>query len=420
MNIRRLFRPNFYGWHMVGVGFLIYGLGIGPAYYSWGFFAPELIAELGLSRQQIGQMFGAFTVAFALASPVAAVAIRRVGVRTTVTGGALLAAAGFWMVSRAESAQELYIGYSLIGGLGIGFSTLLPAQSLPVFWFRTYRARATAVILLGAGIVGGLVTPVDALILRHWDWRTGWQIIAGVSVLVALIAALFIRNQPSDLGQRRDGRAVEDPSEADAPAAAKAPRGTVLRAVRTPQFWIASFAAATNTIPWRVMTAHGALHLEDLNFGTTAAGAILGVRVGASSFGRLTGSLGDFMAPTRVLALALIANAVGLAFLVSADTALVAYPCVFALGVAYGAAYTSVPVVFAEFFGRAAFVGTSGVRIALIGVIGYVGPTWAGAAADRTGSYAGTLWVLVVLALLGAASIWFCRPPDRSLFVGHR
>ena len=41
MNIRRLFRPNFYGWHMVGVGFLIYGLGIGPAYYSWGFFAPN-------------------------------------------------------------------------------------------------------------------------------------------------------------------------------------------------------------------------------------------------------------------------------------------------------------------------------------------------------------------------------------------
>ena len=404
---------------MVGVGFLIYGLGIGPAYYSWGFFAPELIAELGLSRQQIGQMFGAFTVAFALASPVAAVAIRRVGVRTTVTGGALLAAAGFWMVSRAESAPELYIGYSLIGGLGVGFSTLLPAQSLPVFWFRTYRARATAVILLGAGIVGGLVTPADALILRHWDWRTGWQIIAGVSVLVAVIAALFIRNQPSDLGQRRDGRAVEDPSEG------KARRRKRRGEPYSERFGLPTSGspvsqAATNTIPWRVMTAHGALHLEDLDFGTTAAGAILGVRVGASSFGRLTGSLGDFMAPTRVLALALIVNAVGLAFLVSADTALIAYPCVFALGVAYGAAYTSTPVVFAEFFGRAAFVGTSGVRIALIGVLGYAGPTWAGAAADRTGSYAGTLWVLVVLALLGAVSIWYCRPPDRSLFAGHR
>ena len=125
-----------------------------------------------------------------------------------MTGGALVAAAGFWMVSRAQSAADLYLGFSLVGGIGIGFSTLLPAQTLSVFWFRRYRARATAIILVGAGVVGAAVTPVDDLILRHGDWRTGWQIIAGVSVLVALIAAVFIRNQPSDLGQRRDGDLV--------------------------------------------------------------------------------------------------------------------------------------------------------------------------------------------------------------------
>jgi hypothetical protein len=42
---------RFYGWPLVGVGFLIYGLGIAPAYYSWRFFAPEVMAELGISRQ---------------------------------------------------------------------------------------------------------------------------------------------------------------------------------------------------------------------------------------------------------------------------------------------------------------------------------------------------------------------------------
>ena len=183
--------------------------------------------------------------------------------------------------------------------------------------------------------------------------------------------------------------------------------------------WIATFATAANSVPWRVVSAHGGIHLEDLGFTTLAASAILGVRVGASLFGRLTGSLGDFMSPMRLLALALLVNAVALSVFVSADSAVVAYPCVFAIGVAYGTAYTSEVVVFGLFFGRAAFVGSTGVRLFLIGVIGAIGPVLAGAAADRTGSYAGTLWTLAALAVLGAASIWFCRPPDRSVLTGE-
>ncbi len=438
---------------MVAVGFVTYGLGIAPAYYGLGIFASSLIADLDLTRQQIGQMFGAFTFAYGLVSPVAAAVIRRWGIRATVTAGALCAASGFWLVSQAESAAELYVGYSLVGGIGIGFSTLLPAQAIPVFWFRRYRARATAIILTGAAIVGFLWSPAAGLVLESWDWRVGWQIVAGISLFVAVIAVLFIRNQPGDIGQRRDGLA---PVEAGGPDAAhsfaeagqmagapgdfggpgrragarpvgsraeaadkSAPKGAVLRALRTPQFWIATFATAANTVPWRVVTAHGGLHLEDLGFTTLAASTILGFRVGASLFGRLSGSLGDFIAPTRVLALALLVNAVGLLVFVSATSAVVAYSCVVVIGAAYGAAYTSEVVVFGWFFGRAAFVGTTGVRLALIGVIGALGPALAGAAADRTGSYAGSLWTLAALAVLGAASIWFCRPPDRSLLTGE-
>ena len=123
-----------------------------------------------------------------------------------------MAALGFWLTSRADSVTALFLSYSLVGGMGIGLSTVLPAQTLPVFWFKRYRARATAIILLGAAVVGGLTTPVDNLILHRWDWRTGWVLIACVSVLVALISAVFLRNKPEDLGQRRDGEVDELPA----------------------------------------------------------------------------------------------------------------------------------------------------------------------------------------------------------------
>jgi len=417
-------RRIFYGWPLVGIGFLVYGLGIGPGYYSWGFLAPELIGELDLSREQVGAIFGTFTLAFALVGPLAALAIRRFGVRITVTVGALLAALGFGLVSRADSIGDLYLCFALLGGTGVGLSTGLPVQTLCIYWFRRFRARAVAITMLGAAVVGGFVTPLDNWILQLWDWRAAWLLIAAISVLTALIAALFIRNRPEDIGQRADGR-LEDGAgvDSEAPGAALLPDAaatvplpaawTAAEAIRTPQFLIATLAAMANVVPWRVLSAHGRLHFEDLGFTTAVAAAILGVRVGISGVGRLSGSLADIFSSTRVLSLALVVNGLGLAGLLVAESVPLAYLCVIFLGVGYGAGYISEPAVFAHFFGRAAFVGTAGLRLVIIGIAGWIAPTLAGAAADRSGSYAGALAVLAAACFVGAVAIFFCPHPQR-------
>ena len=54
-------KPFFYGWYVAAAGLFCYGLGISPAYYSWGFFAPEVMEELQLSRAQVGDVFGIFS-----------------------------------------------------------------------------------------------------------------------------------------------------------------------------------------------------------------------------------------------------------------------------------------------------------------------------------------------------------------------
>ncbi len=82
------------------------------------------------------------------------------------------------------------------------------------------------------------------------------------------------------------------------------------------------------------------------------------------------------------------------------------------LGLGYGAAYISIPVVFGYFFGRRAFAGTSGLRIAILAISGWLGPRWAGAAADASGSYVGTFVVLALVCVAGAAAILIC--PSRA------
>ena len=400
-------RNIYYGWPLVGVGALFYGLGIAPAYYSWGFFAPEIIGDVGITRQDIGEIFGAFTLMLAFSSVLAAAAIHRWGIRVTVPVGALIAATGWYLVGRADSLVDFYLSYALLGGIGVGLSTLVPAQTVSVYWFLKYRARAMAVIFLGAALVGAIVTPVDAIILEQSDWRTAWIYICATSVSVAFVTIVFLRNRPEDIGQRYDGAAEHELQASDQ----REQRFTLRQAITTPQFYIATLADVANAVPWRIITAHGRLHLENLGFAPTAAAAILGIRVGMSGVGRLSGSLSDFVRPTHVMALALMLSALGVGGLVFVESANAAYVCVVLMGIGYGAAFTTTPVVFGSFFGRSAFVGTAGLRVATTGVVGFMGASWAGAVADKTGSYTSALVALTLLCAIGAVMIFACKPP---------
>ena len=280
-------------------------------------------------------------------------------------------------------------------------------------WFDRYRARATAIIFIGGAIVGTLVTPADALILQFGSWRLGWLIIGFSMLSVAIVAALFLRDRPEDLGLERDGG--PPPSSGDSDEAREppspAPVMTAAAAIRTPQFYALTFLAIVNAVPWTVFSVHGRLHFEDLGFGTTLAAALLGLRVGVSTVGRLAGSAGDFVSATKVLAAALAMAALGLVGLLFATEPPLAYASVVLLGIGYGAGYISIPVAFGDFFGRPAFAGTSGLRISIVGVALWLAPRWAGAAADATGTYHSAFLVIAGLCVAGSVIALLTHQP---------
>ena len=90
-----------------------------------------------------------------------------------------------------------------------------------------------------------------------------------------------------------------------------------------------------------------------------------------------------------------------------------AYVCIVLLGLGYGVGFTSEPVVLAKMFGTRAFVGSNGLRIAIAGVAGWIGPTLAGAAADQSNSYTATWVVLAGTSVLGVLALLCVRPLRR-------
>ena len=402
----------YYGWILLGVAWILYGFGISPGYYSWGQFSPAIIDELGMSRAQTGFIFGLFNFMFSAVGPLTAGLLPKFGLRVVMTIGCLLAALGFFLVQQADSMWEFIVYFCIIAGAGVGFSTILPCQTLATNWFSKYRARAVAIIFIAGGIVGKGVTRFDAWILENHDWRDGWLWIAGVSLTLAVLAALFIRNSPEQQGLHPDGI---DPSEADtqAPEAQTAPEPawTAIQALKTPQFAALALAGIAYSVPWGVVIAHGALHLGDLGFETVVIAAIMGNMVLISTAGRLTGSLSDWVAPEKVLGVALLVEGAGVSLLVFARTTLMAYVSMIAIGLGFGAAYISIVLVFSKFFGRTAFAKTAGTRILITGFVGFWAPGLAGRVFDTTDSYTIAFVVITALAFAGAVTALLVKAP---------
>lgn len=409
-------RPFFYGWYLVGVAWVLYGFGIAPSYYSWGLFSREIIADLDLNVGELGGVFGLFTFMYSFVGFAVGYCMVRWGIRSVMAGGFLMTAAGALVVSRADTAMDCYLGFSLLGGTGIGFATIIPCQTLGQNWFLKYRGLAIGIILTAGGIVGLLVTRVDVYVLEHWTWRTGFVLIAGVSALLAFLAVLFIRDTPEQVGQRRDGMTAEE-EEAYLKESAKHARAHVAeqwtagQAVRTPQFVLLVFCGIAYAVPWGVVVPHGRLHLEALGFGTSQVASIIGAMALISTFGRLGSFLGDWLSPQHVLAWSLALEAAGVAGFIVADSTWVAYASVAAIGIGFGTAYSTVPVVFSEFFGRKAFGVTSGYRIMITGIFNGLGPWLTGMVYDRVESYTVPFIVLVALGLLGAFSAAIAKHP---------
>ncbi len=408
-------RGFFYGWVIILAAWTIYGFGISPAYYSWGQFDEAIIEDIidsDYSRTQFGLIFGIFTFLYSGVGPLVGLSQTRWGIRYTMTFGASTSAIGFWYMSRADSVLDCIIGFSILGGVGIGFCTIVPCQTLGQNWFLKYRARAIAIIFTAGGIVGFVVPDVDQWIVANHSWRDGWTIIAGISAALAVLAWLVVRDTPEMLGQHPDGIKADPEAELQASSTdSAATEWTATQAIRTRQFLFIVMCGVAYALPWGIVVALGRDHLRTMEWDPDLVTKVFRTMIFISIFGRVSASLGDWLRPLHVMAGALVIEGLGVAGLLIKGPDALLYASMIMVGIGFGAAYISVPVVFSDFFGRRAFGTTSGTRILITGCFGASAPPLAGFVFDTTGSYTPVLITLVVLCGVGAVTALLCPNP---------
>jgi MFS family permease len=411
-------RSGFYGWTMLSALWAVMFLNLGFPAYGPAVINAAMARSLGLDRETLGNMFSVYMVMSGLPGPLVALSVNHIGVRRTLmTGSALIIAGALLMATVVASGIGAMLSYGLLVGAGVATGGALASQAGLARWFVRRRALALS-ILYSAGAIGGFVAAplLNRLIETTGDWRTGWWLLAGLSLLAAVIALALVREQPADLGQFPDGIAApaEGTNRANdtRPAFITRHSWTVGEALRRPTYWLILLSLVGGSGGYTLFLAHGVVHLQDLGHSRTiGAWAVSVVTVTGLGAKGVIAVLGDRFDPRYIWAVFLAIFGVGLVLVVDAHSRAQVFLFAACLGIGFGGGIVCIMAVLSNYYGTAAFASLAGLAVAVNTTLSAIAPKVAGHLFDQGIGYGGTFHFLAAWCFVGAAVLWFLKPP---------
>lgn len=155
--------------------------------------APDLMDAFDTNATALGFMSSMYFYAYAFEQPMVGYLSDRLGPRRVVGCWSLIAVAGCIIFGLSPSIAWASIGRGLIG-IGVG-GVYVPALKAFSQWFRQKEFTTLTGFLMAIGNLGAIVatTPL-AWSAKTWGWRSSFFGIAAITLLLALITLLLIRD----------------------------------------------------------------------------------------------------------------------------------------------------------------------------------------------------------------------------------
>ena len=421
-SIRKSEPGPFYGWYIVGVGFLSFFVGIGATIDALALLVKPMCESLAWTRTSIMGAVTLSSVVTALASPLVGRIIDRCGARILMTAGAVACGGLLIAISGVNHTWQFY----LLFGVGIGMARpcfSLVAPSIVVSnWFVVKRGRALALSTMGTSLSAILLLPFTQYVITARNWRAAWIMLGLVTwVLLVVPAAIFIRRRPEDMGLLPDGiddlaagNGSEMYSQENRPngeAAKREVNWSAKEAMRTNLFWFILASMLFTSLPLMGVWLNASAGFTDRGVSPGQAAIALG-SVGLSSGpSRLVwGLLAEKLHIRNCIIITNIGLCAAVLFVLSADTFPRALISILIFGAFAGGAVIFRAMVWPEYFGRLALGAIQGYAELFRVIGGAMGPLFAGIIYDATGSYTYAYITFAGACVLAAVFMYFARP----------
>ena len=377
-------------------------------YFSFPVFFVPLLEEFGWSRGATALAFSLSSIVQGVLSPAVGILVDRLGPRRVILGGTCVLAGACLLSSRIASLWSLYLMTGVLAAAGVCAVSSVPCSALLARAFADRRGSVMGLAFSGMG-VGVLVTgPTAQWLITAHGWRAAY-VVLGVATLAVLLPITWLGVPAERAGRAARGAGASAGEDAHAEIGA---------ALRTRAFWALFCAYLCTPLAVFPVVTHQVAFAVDHGFPRLLVASIFGLTGFMSTGGRiLFGFLADRLGRAASATLSYACTAVGTLCLLSVEAwghpaSLYAYALIFGLG--FGARGPIITAIASQLFPGRRFGVIYGIMSVGNGLGGALGPWFAGAVHDVTGSYRVAFLVSVIFCALGSLCFWLARPPRPS------
>ncbi len=379
--------------------------------YAWSFFQTPIMKAFGWNNAQVSLAFSFAIFFLGVSAAVGGVLLPRVGPKKLAMGGSLLFSLGYAIAALAlwsKSLPLLYLGYGVVGGIGLGLGYVTPVATIAK-WFPDRKGLATGIVVMGFGFGALLMSKVLApafLSLMGGSLVAVFLAFAVLFFILTMASSSFLGNPPS----ANPGAAQNAYSKALSPAEAFREAKADIFSLRFLMLWIMFFcniSAGIAVVGFQSPMFQDLLSKSDQSLTAPELAAMGATLIAITSlfngFGRFFwGTVSDKFGRIRTYRFMLGSELIIFILLV-----LTGQPILFAILLCwvllcYGGGFGTMPATVSELFGPAKMTVIYGAVLTAWAAGGVVGPQITAFIKDRMPEKASTLSFLVGAGFVAA------------------
>ncbi|HXG51540.1 MAG TPA: MFS transporter [candidate division Zixibacteria bacterium] len=410
-------RRFFYGWVIVGVGFLANVASSFALASTLGIFLKPLTADLAVSRGVFSLLRSGEGLIGAVVAPLVGTLVDRFGGRWLIALGAAIAGLGYFLLGRVENFSQFAAVRLGLVTTGDALMSSMVVNVVLARWFIARRGRAMAVSSMGVGFAKVCMPVVAAWLLTRLDWRETWMVFGAATIALSVAPALLlVRRSPEEIGLLPDGgtgpveaggRSQRVPTDQDAV-------WSRAEAMRTSAFWLLVVTFGISSVGVTGLNLHVYPYVSDLGYSPVIAATVMSVIASTQLASPLAWGLLAERVDVRIAAmLRFVVQALGLGLAITTSDVVFLYAGFFLYGIGLGGNMVLPEILWANYFGRRSLGRVRGLGLLASHGMAAFGPPFFGFLYDWTKGY-GLSFAIFGCALITSAFLsLLLKPPVR-------
>ncbi|HEQ1143498.1 TPA: OFA family MFS transporter [Streptococcus pyogenes] len=366
--------------------------------YAWSVYRNPILQETGWDQAPVAFAFSLAIFCLGLSAAFMGNLVEQYGPRLTGTVSAILYASGNMLTGLAIDRKEiwlLYIGYGVIGGLGLGAGYITPISTI-IKWFPDKRGMTTGFAIMGFGFASLLTSPIAQWLIETEGLVATFYLLGLIYLIVMLFASQLIIKPTAAEIAILDKKRLQNNSYLIEGMTAK-------EALKTKSFyclWVILFINITCGLGLISVVAPMAQDLTGMSPEMSAI--VVGAMGIFNGFGRLVwASLSDYIGRRVTVILLFLVSIIMTISLIFAHSSLIFMISIATLMTCYGAGFSLIPPYLSDLFGAKELATLHGYILTAWAIAALTGPMLLSITVEWTHNYLLTLCVFIVLYILG-------------------